>query len=61
MKKSKEFIIERKSFWPNHVRLNYLSRNPATTFCYRSFVRFFSVKLKVGEKKRIKITIEEKK
>ena len=59
MKKSKEFIIRRRRYWSSMVQLCYISGNSATTLCYRSFVRYFGINLKQGEKKRIKITIEE--
>ena len=59
MKRSKEFIIRRQRFWPSSAQLNYLSGHPAVSLCYRSLVRHFGFKLKPGEKKRIRITIEE--
>ncbi|KKM74352.1 hypothetical protein LCGC14_1401200 [marine sediment metagenome] len=57
MKKSKEFIIKRGS--QEYVQLRYIRGICITTFCHRAFTKFFGISLKVGEQKRIKITIEE--
>ncbi len=59
MKKSKEFIIERERWRYEHVYLRFLAGSNVIELCYRSFVKSFSIKLKPGEKKRIRITIEE--
>ena len=64
MKKSKEFIIERghrkntrcSAHW---VMLKHFSGRTAYLFCQQTFNKHFNTKLKPGERKRIKITIEE--
>ena len=57
MKKSKEFIIVRPYY---SVWLKLPGNGHAIqSFCYRLFVNYFGIRLNVGEKKRIKITIEE--
>ncbi len=65
MKKSKEFIIERggnpsnTNWTKGWAILRYLNNQESTGFCYRLFAKFFGIKLEIGERKRIKITIEE--
>ncbi len=65
MKKSKEFIIERggkpstENQWTKGwAILRYLNNQECTGFCYRLLKKFYGIKLNVGERKRIKITIE---
>ena len=66
MEKSKEFILKREIGWQSYLcTLKYVSGKRVQFFhfsypmiCYRSFSRFFGFKLKPGESKRIKITIE---
>lgn len=66
MTKSKEFIVERSGsslLYGKSVFIKYLRGGIAgydlNAYCYGAFSRFFGIKLKPGEKKRIKITIEE--
>lgn len=58
MKKSKEFIVRRYSS-AGSLYLEFLNGTEATCLCYRAFVRAFGIKVGIGEKKRVKITIEE--
>lgn len=58
---SKEFIIRRgigisNSRW---ATFQYLNGNYAINVCYRAFSKFFGIKLEPGEKKQIRVTIEE--
>ena len=68
MKKSKEFIVQRGYFKDDKrhyelndfmVYLNFLNGVYARSFCYRLFRKFFGITLAPGERKQVKITIEE--
>ena len=60
--KSKEFIIERGTrnrASSSTLFLKYLNGVAARWFCYEAFRKIYGVKFKEGERKRIKITVEE--
>lgn len=64
MKKSKEFIVEREKVGLFSSPLWAVLKHPingkiAYGFCYRQFCKFFGITLAPGERKRVKITIEE--
>ena len=62
MKKSKEFIIERDFVGKDcakDVTLYFLKGSYITTLCHTQLRRYFGLMLKLGQRKRIKITIEE--
>ena len=58
MKKSKEFRLSRSKDL-DIVYLEYVNGKIARTFCYIAWRRAFGIKLKKGETKRVRITIEE--
>lgn len=70
MKKSKIFILKReRGRWLSHlIEIKYTTGRAIQThyskqglvgICYKTFSRFFGVKVPPGEQKRIRITIEE--
>jgi hypothetical protein len=57
--KSKEFKIVRWEGFEPYLDISFLNNRFVSRVCYLPFVRLFGIKLKAGEKKRIRITIEE--
>jgi len=56
MKRSKEFILKGSY---SSVYLHYLNGVEAKSFCRETFERVFGIKIKAGESKRVKVTIQE--
>ena len=57
--KSKEFMLKRGR-WSSILSLRYLGNHlHIAGFCSKAFQRYFGIKIREGEKKRIRITIEE--
>ncbi len=66
MKKSKEFILVSNFRYGKVLDLYYLNgklvptkEGPIQGICHRTFMRFFGIRFKDYERKRVKITIEE--
>ncbi len=60
MKKSKEFIIKQDFLQPNtNIDLTFPNGVYVTTICRKRLARYFNIELKLGGRKRVKITIEE--
>ena len=56
IKKSRVFWLKRE--WLGYIELCGLNHRPMRGFCTDTFFRYYPIDIEVGQKKKVKITIE---